>query len=524
MVPVRRILLLALSLGTVLPAALPVPPAAAQDGFEALRAEFLERIPMQGEGAGRAALVARVASFDTADAGRLLGAGLASLVDRFDRDEDAREALRKRYEEVNVPDDVMKDNYKTRTELQNAMVKADERLREDRKVFEAFHAAIGRLKDVKSLSALSTEVKKFKSVTGKEVAAEGFGAAPAGMETALRLAKDGGPRVAAAALRGLRGRNEDPVFDYAKACLKDEWWPVRLEAVLTLEKVNQPRVLPPLIEALAREEGRLRDDVRDALRRLTSQNFDADPEAWRMWWVDNHKDLEDKGGGTALFGSFKGKAPSPEKKSVYGIESRSRKILFIIDTSGSMKHPITKAKGTATGLSADETEEMNMTKLELAQRELKRAIRSLEPEASFNIVSFGTHVVKWKPKMGKGDMTTKNEAYAFVRDLEAAGGTWAYGAFMEAFQMAGMGAYDKNYDPVMDTVYFISDGAPTDNDMDKPAAVDPETVLAAVREWNRLGKLTIHAIAIDPKTGGGAFIGFMKKLAAQNNGQYTQRE
>ena len=222
--------------------------------------------------------------------------------------------------------------------------------------------------------------------------------------------------------------------------------------------------------------------------------------------------------------SFSGpKGPAPEKKSVYGIESRSRRILFIIDTSGSMKEKIAQAKGTITGPDAD-SDELNMTKIEIAKKHLRNSIRALEPEASFNIISFGTHVIRWKEQMVKGDMTTKNEAYTFVRDMEAAGGTWAYGALQEAFRLGGMGILDKHYDPVVDTVYFISDGAPTNNDMDKPEFQDPEEILAAVREWNRLGKMVIHAVAIDPKAGGGTFIGFMKKLAAENGGQYAQKD
>ena len=477
------------------------------------------------DAASRVRLVALVAGYDNPAGAKLLVAGLAALVDRVDRDYEAFQELRKQYAEVNVVADVKKDDYKTRTELQNRLMEEEARQQEDSKVLDAFREAMAKFQDAKAVSSLSADARKLKSWRSREVAAEGIAANPAGTESAIRLAQqEKDERVTAAVLRGLRGRATEPVFAFAKESLKAESWPVRLEAALTLEKVNQPRILIPLIEAMSREDGRLRDDIRDVLRRLTSQNFDAEPDQWRLWYIDNREELEGPGPATALFGAFKSKSPAPEKKSVYGIESRSRKILFIIDSSGSMRERITKAKGTATGLSADELEEMDMTKIDLAKRELKRAIRGLEPEAQFNIIMFASHVVRWKEKMVKGDMATKNEAYAFVRDLEAAGGTWAYGALQEAFTVAGMGALDKYYDPAMDTVYFISDGAPTNNDMNKPEAVDPETVLSAVREWNRLGKVKLHAVAIDPRAAGGRFVDFMKKLAAQNGGQYTQRE
>jgi hypothetical protein len=53
--------------------------------------------------------------------------------------------------------------------------------------------------------------------------------------------------------------------------------------------------------------------------------------------------------------------------------------------------------------------------------------------------------------------------------------------------------------------------------------MDPEIVLGAVREWNALSKIVIHAIAIDPQTQGATFIKFMKLLAEQNGGKYTER-
>ena len=182
-------------------------------------------------------------------------------------------------------------------------------------------------------------------------------------------------------------------------------------------------------------------------------------------------------------------------------------------------------KGTPTGLSADQLEELHGTKIEIAKKELRRAVRALEPDAWFNILAFSTSVVPWKDKMARGDMATKNDAFSFVRDMEAQGATWAYGVFQEAFRLGGYGVTDKNYDPSVDTIYFISDGAPTDNTTDGMANLqDPELVLAAVRDWNRIGKIVVHTVAIDPHAAGATFIDFMKKLASQNGGVCTQRE
>ncbi len=512
-------LLLAASLLAGVPAA-----RAADDAFKTLEREFPAQVALRGDPSGRVNLVSRLGTFDSADGARLLMGGLDALVTRIDADLEIYGKLRKEYEEINVPLDVRRDNFKARTELQKRLMEEEAKQRDDGTVLDAFRTALRKYQDTKALSTLSSEARRLKSWRALETAAEGIASNPGGSEAGIRLAKEKDERVAAAVLRGLKGKKEDVVFKFAVECLKSPSWPVRLGAAGVMEGVNHPRVIPPLIEALAKEEGRLRDDICDALRRLTSQNFDADPEQWRLWWVENKAEMDGAGPGSALFGAFKGKGSPPEKKSVYGIESRSRRILFIIDVSGSMKEVLQSSKGTPTGLNPEEYEDLNATKIDIAKKELKRAVRSLEPEAWFNIIAFQTHIIRWKDTMVKGDMTTKNEAYAFVRDMEAAGGTWAYGAFEEAFHLGGIGAVDKNYDPAVDTIYFISDGAPTDNNMDTPELQDPEVILAAVREWNKVGKVVIHAIAIDPRAGGATFIDFMKKLAHQNGGEYTQRE
>ncbi len=505
------------------------PRAIAEKDFDALRREFPGVVGADGDSAARVAAVKEVAALGTADAAKLLVVGLAALDTRCDAERTAFEKLLRNFEEVNVPLDVMKDDFKTRTEMQNRIMAAEARQRQDRVVYDAFRDALAGLRDGAALAAANTAARKEKSWMLREVVAEGT-AANAGSSTALELSlrwsREKDSRLRAASLRGWKGRKEPEIVAEAEKALADGDWPVRLAAAQALAAVAEPRVLRPLIEALGREDGRLRDDLRDLLRGLTGMNFDADPQTWQQWYNDNRDVLEGEGPKSALFGAFKAKGGEPEKKSVYGIESRSRRIVFIIDTSGSMKDPLATdaGKGTATGLTAEEEEERRSSKIEIAKRELKRAIRGLEADARFNIISYGTHVIRWKKEMVKADMPTKNEAYAFVRDMQAAGGTYTYGALQEAFHIGGLGVTDKNYDPTVDTIYLISDGAPTDNDMDRPQYIDPQIILDGVREWNRIGRVVIHAVAVDSKAAGGRFVDFMKKLAAENGGQYTQRE
>jgi hypothetical protein len=121
--------------------------------------------------------------------------------------------------------------------------------------------------------------------------------------------------------------------------------------------------------------------------------------------------------------------------------------------------------------------------------------------------------------MVPADEKNKEDAYGWIRDMQPVGSTFIDGALRLAFKMAGMGAYDKAYPTVnVDTMIVLSDGAPTDNGYPDPKNMDPEEVLAHVREWNSQNRVIIHCIGIDNVVQG---IQFMKKLAAQNGGTYT---
>jgi hypothetical protein len=505
-----------------------VEPALAAD-LDTLRREFAGKVAGDGPVEQRIAAVGEAAAVDGKDGSNILLVGLAALGERWENGEAEYAALRKSFDEVNTHLDVMADNYKTRSELQNRLIAADAVRQTEGRVFDTFRDAFANIKDPQVMSTLASVVKKEKSRRAAATLAEGIAANPAitALDASTRLVKEKDPILKAAIFRGWKGRKDDVIIDLASKALTDVDWPVRLSAAQVLAATGDNRAVRPLIDALSREEGRLRDDVRDLLRTLTGQNFDADPEAWRGWYNENRDILEGPAAKSSLFGAFKAREELAEAKGVYGIETRSRRILFIIDTSGSMRDPLTGAKppeGTATGLTPDEEEEMRSSKIEIAKRELRRAIRALEADAKFNIVSYASHVTRWRPGMVKADQANKNEAYLFVREMTAAGGTFTYGAMQEAFQVGGLGVSDKNYDPAVDTIYLISDGAPTDNDMMKPQPMEPKMILDAVREWNRMGKITIHTVAVDSKAAGGRFVDFMKRLAAEHGGQYTQRE
>ena len=79
-----------------------------------------------------------------------------------------------------------------------------------------------------------------------------------------------------------------------------------------------------------------------------------------------------------------------------------------------------------------------------------------------------------------------------------------------------MGVSDKNYEPAADTIFLLSDGAPTNFDLTDD---DPERIFRAVKEWNALGRVKIHTIGLM-----GHKASFMERLAEENGGTYTTRD
>jgi hypothetical protein len=273
-----------------------------------------------------------------------------------------------------------------------------------------------------------------------------------------------------------------------------------------------------MIEALGKYSGRVQNDINDALKRLTGQKFEPDYESWKGWYEEHREELE--GGDAKGLGRARGKGKADDSE-YYGIQIRSKRIVYVIDVSGSMNLPIGGKEGVTPG--PGEEEKPSGPKVEIAKRELKNAIRKLPVDAKFNIIVFNEVVTVWQKKMLTAKQKNKNEAYLYINDLEASGSTYTYGALKEAFRFAGLGAADPNYETGVDTIFLLSDGMPTDQSFPTSKAMEPEKILRAVRTWNKLTKVVIHAIAIDPNTQGASFIRFMKDLATQNGGQYTER-
>ncbi|MDA1265287.1 MAG: HEAT repeat domain-containing protein [Planctomycetota bacterium] len=275
---------------------------------------------------------------------------------------------------------------------------------------------------------------------------------------------------AAAALAEVR---TPEALDALVAMIPDESWSVRVEVLHQLLKARPKQAIPVLIERMTIETGRLESDVHAALVGITAMDLGRLPAGWVRWWENegstfrvpgaaqaqtalNNRTKQDRGGTTTLPEDF------------YEIEVESERVVFVLDTSGSMRLTV-KTVGT-----------LEKSRMEVAKEQLTRVVRSLPDGNLFNVIFFEETVKALSRKTLVMNKSNRAKALRFVHEQYAIGSTALYPALQLAFA-----------DPLVDTVYLLSDGAPTVGEL-----TDIEEIRAEVARWNAARHVKIHGISM----------------------------
>ena len=286
----------------------------------------------------------------------------------------------------------------------------------------------------------------------------------------------------------------EETFAQLKELLEDKEWLVRSESIRAISTIREKRVVPVLIARMHKEEGRILDDLRDALQDLTKQSFRADAKEWQSWWDAFGKTLELPPEDATGPSTVRKKLGTAVKEGLYG-NVVSQRVAFLIDVSGSM------TAGT----------DMAGTRHEIATKELVRVLENqVGPDSEFNVIAFSDEVHPFGPKLQKGKGAKVKKGIRFVKSLKAGGETNAYGALEKAFQ-----------DTKVDTIYVLSDGSPTVGEETIPALI-----LRQVQEWNRYRGVKVHCIGFFPGEARhqdkAEARTFLIDLADQNRGRYVE--
>ncbi|MEZ5388147.1 MAG: VWA domain-containing protein [Prosthecobacter sp.] len=237
-----------------------------------------------------------------------------------------------------------------------------------------------------------------------------------------------------------------------------------------------------------------------SLYRLTGQHFDRNPpEQWRDWLAENPQRIDFKMHTQADFDNFlKMQALlNPDDDSVtnmdtfYGIDLRGKAMLFILDVSGSM------------------TTDDRISKLRAQMSNILVILGSRSEKLRFGIAIFGDDVRPCFPRgIMANDEANRRKAVRFVEDLQADGGT----PMVEVLDYANRKILP---DANVDTIYFLSDGAPSDG--------TPEMVLDITRRIFQQRQIRFNTISIGedtPEVFGEQTL--LQQMAELTGGTFTQ--
>ena len=235
------------------------------------------------------------------------------------------------------------------------------------------------------------------------------------------------------------------------------------------------------------EEGRTRGDLRSALESLTGRDYGLNARVWAKFWAaerDGYVPPTPEERAAAAAARAEREAKNGSRVAFYGIDIVSTRFALVIDTSGSM--------GTEayTG----------QTRLAVAKKQLGLTLERLRDGVLFNVVPFSGGVEEMESRMIELDEESRAEAIEFADALRPGGGTNIHDALELAFE-----------DERVDTIYLLSDGAPSTGPI-----VQPQELRDEVARWNSVRGVVIHCIAV------GQDHQLLRGLAEDSGGKYVR--
>ncbi|HAK96249.1 MAG TPA: hypothetical protein DCM87_14980 [Planctomycetes bacterium] len=293
--------------------------------------------------------------------------------------------------------------------------------------------------------------------------------------------------------------------------LGDKDWRVRATAVRAVGRAATADAVTALVKRLGTEDHpRIVDDIADVLTRLTGEDLGRQFPAWDGWWKANKSKAVLKWRDASELGTLKTRRPTKARTtSYYGLDV-SNFACFLLDVSKSMQEQyegetVTAGKGPRTDVkdkSGRKTERKQ--KIEFARENLMNALSQLAPHVRYNIITFTHEARAWRDGLQENSDELRAEAFEFLDEQQPRGSTNICDALLLAFS-----------DPEVDTIYLLSDGAPTSGNI-----TDPARMLEEIRRINLFRKVKINTIGFNLK---GEAEDLMRNLADENYGAFVAK-
>ena len=193
--------------------------------------------------------------------------------------------------------------------------------------------------------------------------------------------------------------------------------------------------------------------------------------------------------------------PGPASRTVakgrfFGLPVVGREVVFIIDTSGSMKDFMRSGA--------------HRSRLAAAKEQLLFAVQGMDKNSRYKLLTFASDVTVWTPKTVRVRRNTQRTLVEVLDRIRPDGGTNLFAAIHHVLNEAKL-KFGESARNRVDEVFVLSDGLPT-GEVD-----DPEKILGIVHDMNRYQKVRIHTIFVGPNSSAG----FMRRLAEANGGTFV---
>jgi Mg-chelatase subunit ChlD len=285
-----------------------------------------------------------------------------------------------------------------------------------------------------------------------------------------------------------------------------------------LTEMKHPDAWDALAKLSERTDGQLAHRLDQEFRKVTEDDFGGDVARFETWRKsiglnpDPQAEQKDALSTAAVVlgaGDTTGNADLPLPKRVglqpsqsaasysrqrrlapsnyYGIQIYAKRLVFVIDRSGSMRDIVA-----------------GQSRIQRAKRELITAISGLDEACEFGILVFDREVRVWRDHLVQATDSNKRNAIRFVEYLAAGSTTNTYAALRQALE----------FDDQLEAVFLLTDGEPTTGRI-----VNPSAILLDILRRNETHNVTINtiAIAVEPlmKT-------FLQNLAEPSEGEFRE--
>lgn len=321
------------------------------------------------------------------------------------------------------------------------------------------------------------------------------------------LMKSKAENVRILAVEALAGINGDLSLLYPM--LEDKSWKVKVSVVRILGMSAKVEPVGRLVKALASEENpRVRNDIVDTLIRVTGKDAGQQYPAWDSWWRRHQQSADLKWRDSASLNEIKS-ARNVQGRTVYFGLSVSDFSSFLIDVSKSMIEEyeievVIKGGGRTSTKEEERVEKVRKQKIDFARDNLKKVLRKMPARLKFNIITFNHDATPWQNTLVPNSSAMQREGFVFLDDLRPVGSTNIFDTLVLALR-----------DKQVDTIYLLSDGAPTSG-----LIVDTDRLLEEVRRINRLKKIRINTIGFNLEEKAQVL---MRALADQNHGVFIMK-